>query len=131
MPSGVQKTINFEIDNLPVAVNVAHSRRRTWQLSVSLNGGVMLKAPLSATPEYVDKMLKDKSAWIAKTRDRILRRIAETKTSSCHDGSEWFVFGQKRILNTISTQTTEPRFMETETGWQAFIPADWALSRQE
>lgn len=65
-----------------IPVTVIKSKRKTWAVSVEENGEVLLKIPLFATEADINRILDEKSDWIAahykKRQDMLKKRPVST-----------------------------------------------------
>jgi predicted metal-dependent hydrolase len=105
-----------------LAVHVLRSARRTFQLSVTPEGQVICKAPLSVSQNRLESLLRGRTDWIERTRERILRRASEIRHPGFVDGAVFFVLGRSQVLRAQNLPIEWPRFLETADGWSGSVP---------
>ena len=58
-------------------IEIRRSRRRTLALEVRGDGQLVVRAPFAMTPAQIERFLREKADWIARTRERVAARRDE------------------------------------------------------
>ncbi len=77
---------------------IVHSRRASISIVINRDGNVIVKAPLNARKSYIDEIIRQKSAYIIKNRDLVLKKRAIYPKKECVDGEVFNYLGEKYLL---------------------------------
>lgn len=83
--------------------NIIRSERRTFGLRVGLDASLTVRAPLRADIKLIEKIVAEKSAWIIKKQEDVLRKGREIVSHKFEAGEIFYCLGNGYPL-TISEQ---------------------------
>lgn len=109
----------LEMNN--VTVEIIRSHRRTFNISVNLDGHVSCRVPANASQDRVARILQEKADWIARAQSRMKAR-PRPQTVDYMDGSRLYVLGEPYVLNVVAADTKWPQLLEQTGGWSLTLP---------
>jgi hypothetical protein len=124
LPQNEKIALNVPSGQVPVTV--IRSLRRTFQISVSPEDGVIFRVPLQASQGRTDELLRSKAQWIDRMLSRVLDRRRGASAHGFQDGAGVFVLGVSRILRWEEQDAQWPKLIETPDGWRLEYPVTMA-----
>lgn len=77
---------------------IVRSRRRTIALEVTLDGRLVVRAPMKTPKSVIEKAVKEKSEWIKKKLDAAKIKNSRHRPKSCAEGESFEFLGKEYIL---------------------------------
>lgn len=77
------------------------SKRKTIAIKVSLDKGIEVRAPLMASNEDIDKVIKQNNKWIRETYERVITEGKEVRDRKYETGEKLYLLGEERELHVI------------------------------
>jgi predicted metal-dependent hydrolase len=97
--------MNIQINNL------VRSKRRTIALIVERDGSLTVRAPNRAALTDIESFIREKSAWITRTRER-LQAIHEVPKKQFVDGEKYLFLGETYELELVKPQKPVLQFRD-------------------
>jgi predicted metal-dependent hydrolase len=84
-----------------ISFRVLRSRRRGLLLSLDPEEGLLVRAPLRASLEQVDRLVLDKAPWVLKHLQRLARQGLPPRPHAFQDGETFPFQGRDRVLQVL------------------------------
>jgi predicted metal-dependent hydrolase len=114
--------IDFKTPSGQVPVTVIRSSRRTFQISVSPEDGVVFRVPLRASWASADELLKSRAQWIDRMLSRVKERARHASVQGFQNGAVFFILGKPRVLHWDEKDAQWPKLSEASDGWWITFP---------
>lgn len=74
------------------------SKRKTIAIKVSLDKGIEVRAPLMASDEDIDKVIKQNNKWIRETYEKVIKQGKEIINRKYETGEKLYFLGEERDI---------------------------------
>ena len=91
-------------DDQPLIHQIIRSKRKTFGLELTPDGRLIVRAPASATDEHIQAVVTQKSAWIAKTRARLMAHYPQSQPKTFTPGEHFWYLGEQYPLRLTDRQ---------------------------
>lgn len=91
-------------------MKIIRSKRKTYTLVVTMEGELLVRAPLRATNAQVEALLKEKAAWIAEKQKLALQLAAESASHVYRAGERFWFLGKQYPLEIVPGENQALRF---------------------
>ena len=83
---------------------VIRTRRKTISLEIKLNGCLIVRAPIQATPGKIESLVKQKEDWIREKQELVHQRRLENPARKFDAGEDFLYLGKYYPLEIVDNQ---------------------------
>lgn len=82
---------------------IIRSHRRSIALVIMRDASLVIRAPYSASIDYIQKLVNSKSEWIERKQKQFILKAGDFKPKSFTTGEEFFLLGKRHKLEIVES----------------------------